>query len=92
MLQNNKECWFCGSEQALHRHHIFGGTSNRKNSEKYKECCVVWLCYRHHNGSDEGVHFNRQNDLKLKCMAQEYFESNIGTREDFRHIFGKSYL
>lgn len=88
MLQQSKECYFCGTEQALHLHHIFGGTSNRKNSTKYGMTC--WLCYTHHNGA-EGVHTDRKKDLVLKCMAQDYFEENIGTREDFRRIFGKSY-
>lgn len=89
-LQSNKECYFCGSEQNLHRHHIYHGTSNRANSEKYN--MVVWLCYRHHNGSNEGVHFNRKLDLRLMMDAQRDFESNIGTREDFRRIFGKSFI
>lgn len=91
-LQYNKECYICGATEQLHRHHIFSGTSNRKNSEKYKECCVVWLCYAHHNGSNAGVHFNRQADLKLKRDAQKYFETFLGSRDTFRQIFGKSFL
>lgn len=35
---------------------------------------------------------NRGLDLKLKQMAQTYFEENYGTREEFRCIFGKSWL
>jgi hypothetical protein len=46
----------------------------------------------HHNASNEGVHFNKENDLIIKKMAQEYYEKNIGTREDFRRDFIKSYL
>lgn len=91
-LQYNKECYFCGSTEQLHRHHIFSGTSNRKNSELYKDACVVWLCYKHHNGSNAGVHFNRLADISLKQDAQKYFEQNIGTREQFRQIFGKSFI
>jgi hypothetical protein len=46
----------------------------------------------HHNASKEGVHFNKENDLILKRMGQEYYESHYGTREDFIRDFIKSYL
>lgn len=35
---------------------------------------------------------NKGLDLKLKQMAQTYFEDNLGSREDFRSVFGKSWL
>ena len=31
-------------------------------------------------------------DVMVKQFAQERFEVEIGTREDFRAIFGKSYI
>ena len=31
-------------------------------------------------------------ELMLKRLAQEHFERNNGTREDFIRIFGRSYL
>lgn len=31
-------------------------------------------------------------DLKLKQMAQTYFEEHYGTRKKFREVFGKSWL
>lgn len=70
-------------------HHVFFGTANRAKSEKYK--LVVPLCYEHHLGT-YSPHRNRDFDLKLKRMAQEYFEENYGSRDDFRNEFGKSYL
>lgn len=90
VLQIEKECLVCGTTYNLHEHHIFSGTANRKQSEKYG--LKVFLCARHHNMSSEGVHFNRQLDLKLKRMAQKYFEENCGSRDDFRREFGKSFL
>ena len=90
ILQSERECWVCGVEYGLHKHHIYGGVANRKLSEKYG--LWVYLCGRHHNLSNEGVHFNRDLDLRLKQYAQEVFEARIGTRDDFRAIFGKSYL
>jgi hypothetical protein len=51
----------------------------------------VWLCGRHHNLSNEGVHFNRELDLRIKRTGQKTFEETH-TRQEFRDIFGKSYL
>lgn len=42
-----------------------------------------------------GVHAGKDAadmDLKLKQMAQTYFEEYYGTREKFREVFGKSWL
>ena len=90
IVSNEKKCFVCGTEYGLHKHHIYYGSANRKQSEKYG--CWVYLCGRHHNLSDEGVHFNRALDTSLKELTQERFEQYIGSREEFRQIFGKSYL
>lgn len=90
ILQTNKECYVCGTTYNLHDHHIFFGTSNRKHSERYG--LKVWLCAYHHNMSNEGVHFNKPLDMKLKTMAQEYYETHINTREKFMEEFGRNYL
>lgn len=42
--------------------------------------------------SNNGVHFNKELDLKFKRMAQEHFEENHGTREEFIREFDRSYL
>lgn len=51
----------------------------------------IWLCARHHNMSDEGIHFNKELDLEVKRYAQGIFEQDH-TREEFRSLFGKSWL
>lgn len=89
IIQKNKECFVCRTVYGLHDHHIFYGTSNRKLSEKYG--LKVWLCGVDHNLSNRGVHFNKELDLKLKQLAQRKFEETH-TREEFRTIFGKSWL
>jgi hypothetical protein len=68
---------------------VFYGTANRKKSEEFG--CWVYLCAGHHNMTDYSVHFNKELDLKLKKECQKEFEK-YGSREDFRRIFGKSYL
>ena len=84
----DKYCRVCGTTYNLHTHHIFNA-SNRKHSEKYKLTCI--LCANCHTGS-RGVHNNRELDLKLKREYQQKFESEIGSREEFQKIFGKSYI
>lgn len=98
VIGSDKECYLCrlfydhSNQNHLHRHHLYpGGTSGRRNmSEKYG--LAVMLCPMHHNASNEGVHSNRENDLLLKRMGQEYYESHYGSREDFIRDFIKSYL
>ena len=93
MQGNRRICYYCGANGAvdpLQCHHIFGGP-NRKLSEHYG--LKVWLCGQqcHENGPGS-VHMNRETDLALKEAGQRDFEKIHGTREDFRRIFGKSYL
>ena len=89
IISNKKECLICHTTVDIHKHHIYFGTSNRKNSEKYG--CWCFLCAKHHNMSDEGVHFNEALNSELKQYCQMIFEKSH-TREEFRRIFGKSYL
>ena len=79
-------CYVCGSPYT-EIHHIFMGTGNRAQSEKYG--LVVDLCRKHH----EQVHRepNRGLDLELKEQAQEYFEEHYGGRDAFIKTFGRSW-
>ena len=81
-------CYFTGTAP-VERHHIWGG-ANRNNSEKYG-FVIPLRPDLHPNGTQAGKNAT-EIDLKLKQMAQEYFEEHYGTREDFRRIFGKSVL
>lgn len=90
IISNEPECLVCKTTLNLHRHHVFGGVGRRKKSEMYG--CWVYLCARHHNMSNSGVHFNKQLDTKLKQECQRAWEERYGDREDFRHEFGQSYL
>ena len=88
IIQVQKECYVCKTTYNLHEHHIFEGTGRRKQSEIYG--MKIWLCGRHHNLSNEGVHFNKELDLKIKRMAQNKFEETYKDL-DFIKIFGRSY-
>lgn len=85
------KCFLCGRTDWIERHHIFNGTANRKKSEKYG--LTVHLCHWCHNEPPYGVHFNSNRDLMLKRFAQEQAMEYYGwTVDEFREIFGKSYL
>ena len=91
-MNDYKECFLCkrnGNGDRLERHHIFGGP-NRKKSEKYG-FVVPLRPDMHPNGVYAGSNA-KEIDTMLKEMAQTYWEGNIGTREEFRKEFGKSYL
>lgn len=83
-------CFITGSPN-VHIHHIFPG-SRRKVSERYG--FTVPLVYYLHEFGKDSVHENPNDglDLKLKQMAQEYWESHYGNRKAFIATFGKSYL
>lgn len=85
---NMDECIFTGLI-TVERHHIFGG-SNRKKSEKYG-FVVPLRPDLHPNGVYAGQYAN-VIDLRLKKMAQKYYEENYGTREYFIQEFGRNYL
>ena len=88
LISNEKECVVCGTTRGIHKHHIFGAY-NRNNSEKYG--CWVYLCGKHHNLSDEGIHFNKEFNIKMKQYCQELFEEKYSHKE-YIEIFGKNYL
>jgi hypothetical protein len=83
-----KRCEFCGATSNIHKHHIYAGPW-RKTSEKYG--AIAYLCYAHHNGSNNSVHLNHEIDLKLKQKWQKKFELTH-THDEFISIFGRSYL
>jgi hypothetical protein len=88
ILQEDTDyCFICG-RYGTEIHHIFFGTANRKLSDKYG--LVVGLCYYHHRGNN-GVHHNRELDLKLKRMAQKRFTETY-QNTDFLAVFGRNYL
>ena len=85
----------CSEKSDLEEHHIFEGTANRRQSEKYG--LKVMLCRHHHtgdiNGSKDAVHSKGCNDYdqRLKQIAQVAFEQSH-SREEFMRAFGRNYL
>ena len=88
LLQTEKECWFCGAQVNLERHHIFAGTANRPISEKYG--LWVYLCREHHTGK-KGAQYDPDMNLQLKQEAQRKFEQ-IYSHDLWMKVIKKNYL
>ena len=85
-------CYFTGSPY-VERHHIFEGRQGYMEKSENRGFIMPLRYDLHPNG----VRFKRTQenstiDLQLKKMAQEYYETHYGSREEFRQEFGKSYL
>ena len=84
-------CYVCKTTQGLHMHHIFYGLANRKQSEKWG--CTCYLCGKHHNLSNDGVHFNKALDDLLKQECELWCLKTYGwTIDDFIKEFGRNYI
>lgn len=87
------QCFICGKNAhadywGLDEHHVYGGP-NRKLSEQYG--LKVYLCHHacHLNGVHKSAELNNALKAKVQEMAMSYYKWSI---DDFRIIFGKSYL
>lgn len=87
-MQTEKKCWFCGKEGYLERHHVLGGTANRKLSEAYG--LWIWCCNDCHTGKD-GVQYDRNKNFELKAEAQACFEQLYG-HEKWMNTFRRNYI
>lgn len=77
-------CILCKKKKE-HLHEIFFG-ANRKMSMEYG--FVIPLCFECHSE----MHRNHKWQKFWHIRGQEYWEKNIGTRDEFIGVFGKSYL
>ncbi len=69
------------------KHHIFNNVANRPKSERYG--LFVWLSEEQHRY----LHDHPKEMLKLKKIAQLTFMKHYNkTMDEFREIFGKSWI
>ena len=95
ILQQDKEsCFLCGMNrnlEPLDKHHVFSGPYRKKSEE------FGMTVYLHHSKchifGEDSVHKNNAVRFKLCKLAQEKAMENYGwTEQEFRVIFGRSYL
>lgn len=90
-LNDPTRCAICGRNHALHRHHVFFGTANRKISDE--DCMVVYLCPDCHEDGARAVHRNREMDVAIKQAAERVWMADRDADEDaFRSRYGRSWL
>lgn len=77
-------CYLCGRKKD-DLHEIYAG-SNRQNSMRYG--FVLPLCRECHYLNQNNPFFNEY----WRKQGQEYFECEIGTREEFLRVFKRNYL
>ena len=88
ILQHEKECFVTHRRYGLHKHHIYGGPNRRISEENG---FYIYLIPELHNMSDEGIHFNKEFDLRIKRLCQAEFEKTH-TRAEFMALIGRNYL
>ena len=89
ILQDKKRCYVCGNTN-IHIHEVYFGKNRQKSIE---DGCCVYLCPRHHNASNDGVHFNKDLDLRLKReMEKQWLKTYNKTIEQFIMRYGRNYL
>lgn len=78
-------------KEGLSRHEVFFGRKNRQLSIKYG--LIIFLEDKMHNMSNKGIHFDKEFCEEVQKIGQKAFmEYYNKTKEEFREIFGKSYL
>lgn len=98
IISNVKECYFCGSQYGLERHHCIKGNANRRLAEE--DGLWINLCRFHHSklhGKD-----GHEMDMALKKLAEwawleqrHYIHRGIPTDEGIEawiKRYGKNYL
>ena len=92
LLSNKKECYVCGTQISLHKHHTMKGIRNRKKADQ--DGLWVYLCYNHHEGT-YGVHGKEGHKLDMKIIkeSQKVWMNHFNkTKEDFIRKYGRNYL
>ncbi len=89
IIQDTKECYFCGRTNDLELHHIFMGQKHRGLADE--DGLVVWLCANHHRISNNSVHLNKEMRLTLQILGQKkYLETH--SMEEWMERYGKNYI
>ena len=83
-----KQCYLCGRQYGLERHHIMAGIANRRLAERYG--LWILLCRPCHIGKG-GAQYEKDLNLLLKREAQTKFEE-LYNHTEWMKIFGKNYL
>ncbi len=90
VTDSDRYCIFCGKSTEAEHHLLFGN----KRALAEKDGLKVPICNNCHNTGPvlSRIHDNPMAEILSKMLGQAIYEAKIGTREDFRRRYGKSYL
>lgn len=93
------QCYFCGKQHGLCRHHCLHGRGIKPLAES--DGLWIWICDSCHNMSNESVHLDpeRKKDRMLQKLAQDTLISSYqrkgypdqSARDLFRERYGRFY-
>lgn len=86
---DDDKCFICQMAFGSEEHHIFPGNPNRRHSEE--DGLKIRVCRHCHEELHCGKKSGEMMD-KLQRLGQEKYEAMIGTREQFRERYGRSWL
>lgn len=91
VTEHKNICVFCGKPAECEHHLVFG--SGKRNLAE-QDGLKVPICNRCHTmgGLGERIHDNPIAEKLSKMLGQAIYEARLGSREDFRARYGKSYL
>lgn len=91
VTEQGKACFFCG-RPAECEHHLLFGNGKRKLAEE--DGLKVPSCNGCHTVGKltERIHDNPMAEKLSKILGQVVYEAKVGSREEFRVRYGKSYL
>ena len=91
VTEHEKMCFFCG-RPAECEHHLLFGSGIRELAEQ--DGLKVPACNNCHNMGNlaERIHDNPMAEKLSKILGQAVYEAKIGSREEFRARYGRSYL
>jgi hypothetical protein len=89
-MQDIKQCYVCDTTNNINIHEVYFGKNRQKSIE---DGCCVYLCGKHHNQSNDGVHFNHSLDIRLKQEMQKcWIKTYNKTTDDFIKRYGRNYI
>lgn len=87
IIQREKECYFCFTQEGLHTHHCLHGSASRQKADE--DGLTVKLCWRCHYA----LHDRGTGDTALKKLAQiKWMDHYKRSEQDFIERYGRSYL
>lgn len=91
ITEYERTCLFCGMPAEC-EHHLLFGAGARKLAEQ--DGLKVPACNNCHNMGHitERIHDNPMAEKMSKILGQVLYEAKLGSREEFRARYGKSYL